>query len=87
MLFTAAKVAHLGWLPQGQLERARRVEGMVSQMEREGFGSCRNYRECEAVCPKEIGIDVIGWMNRELRQAASGRLRPELPPVKRRRRD
>jgi succinate dehydrogenase / fumarate reductase iron-sulfur subunit len=77
MLFTAAKVVHLGLLPQGQVERSRRVQGMVSQMEREGFGSCRNYRECEAICPKEIGIDAIGWLNRELRHSVRGVLRSE----------
>ena len=75
MLFTGAKVAHLGLLPQGQPERATRAERMVAQMEREGFGSCRNYGECEAACPKEIGIDVIGWLNRDFRRAVLGRSR------------
>lgn len=84
MLFAGAKVAHLGMLPQGQMERSRRVLEMVSQMETEGFGSCRNYRECEAACPKEIGIDVISWMNLEYQRAASGRRRA-LPRVLRRR--
>lgn len=62
-LFTSAKVAHLNLLPQGQPERWRRAVGMVDQMEAEGFGSCTNYRECEAVCPKGISIDWIAWMN------------------------
>jgi succinate dehydrogenase / fumarate reductase iron-sulfur subunit len=63
-LFTAAKVAHLGLLPQGQPERYERVEAMVDQME-ELFGSCTNYGECEAACPKEISIDFIALMNRD----------------------
>ena len=63
-LFTAAKVAHLGLLPQGQPERYERVEAMVDQME-ELFGSCTNYGECEAACPKEISIDFIAMLNRD----------------------
>ncbi len=70
MLFTAAKVSHLALLPQGQPERYQRVRRMVEQMEAEGFGSCRNYGECEAVCPKEISIKFIGRMNREYLRAA-----------------
>ena len=65
MLYTSAKVAHLGLLPQGQPERFERVQNMVHQMEDEGFGSCRNYAECEAACPKEISIKFIGKMNRD----------------------
>lgn len=68
-LFTAAKVAHLGLLPQGQPERFQRVVEMVEQMEEEGFGSCTNYRECEAVCPKGISIDWIARMNRDYLRA------------------
>jgi succinate dehydrogenase / fumarate reductase iron-sulfur subunit len=67
-LFTAAKIAHLGLLPQGQPERFRRVEQMVDTMER-FFGSCTNHGECEGVCPKEIGIDFIALMNRDYRRA------------------
>jgi succinate dehydrogenase / fumarate reductase, iron-sulfur subunit len=63
-LFTAAKVAHLGLLPQGQPERFERVEAMVDQME-DLFGSCTNYGECEAACPKEISIDFIAMLNRD----------------------
>ncbi|MGH9033230.1 MAG: succinate dehydrogenase/fumarate reductase iron-sulfur subunit [Acidimicrobiia bacterium] len=63
-LFTAAKVAHLGLLPQGQPERYGRVVAMVDQME-ELFGSCTNMGECEAACPKEISIDFIALMNRD----------------------
>ncbi len=65
MLYTAAKVSHLGLLPQGQPERATRVRNMVDQMQAEGFGSCRNYGECEAQCPKEISIQFIGQLNRD----------------------
>ena len=65
MLYTSAKVSHLGLLPQGQPERFERVQNMVHQMEAEGFGSCSNYAECEAACPKEISIKFIGQMNRD----------------------
>ena len=68
-LFTAAKVSHLGLVPQGQPERYRRVAAMVRQMEEEGFGSCSNHQECEVVCPKGIGIDVIARMNRDFVKA------------------
>jgi succinate dehydrogenase / fumarate reductase, iron-sulfur subunit len=63
-LFTAAKVAHLGLLPQGQPERWTRVEAMVETMERY-FGSCTNHGECEAACPKSISLDFIALMNRD----------------------
>ncbi len=69
MLYTAAKVSHLGLLPQGQPERYSRVRGMVEQMQKERFGSCRNYAECEAACPKEISIKFIGRMNRDYLRA------------------
>src|SRR3989440_5810988 len=65
MLFVAAKVSHLGLLPQGQPERARRVRKMVTQMDAEGFGNCSNYFECEAACPKEISVEFIARMNRD----------------------
>lgn len=64
-LFVAAKVSHLGLMPQGQPERDRRVRAMVAQMDREGFGSCTVTGSCEAVCPKEISIDFIARMNRD----------------------
>lgn len=63
-LFTAAKVSHLGLLPQGQPERYERVVKMVEVME-SYFGSCTLFRECEAVCPKEISISFIARMNRD----------------------
>jgi succinate dehydrogenase / fumarate reductase iron-sulfur subunit len=70
MLFTGAKVAHLGVLPQGQVERSRRVLAMVAQMDEEGFGGCTNIGECAAVCPKEIKLDVIAQLNRDLLRAS-----------------
>jgi len=70
MLFVAAKVAHLGSLPQGQPERYRRVRRMVEAMEQEGFGHCSNHYECEAACPKGISIEYIAQLNRDLRRAA-----------------
>jgi succinate dehydrogenase / fumarate reductase iron-sulfur subunit len=65
MLFVAAKVSHLGLLPQGQPERYRRVKAMVKQMDAEGFGACTVTGSCEAVCPKEISLDFIARMNRD----------------------
>jgi succinate dehydrogenase / fumarate reductase iron-sulfur subunit len=64
-LFTAAKITHLGMLPQGQPERARRVLAMVARMDEEGFGNCSWHGECQAVCPKSISIDTIARMNRD----------------------
>ena len=64
-LFVAAKVAHLGLLPQGQAERHRRVVSMVETAQQEEFGSCTNHRECEAACPKGISIRWIARMNRD----------------------
>jgi succinate dehydrogenase / fumarate reductase, iron-sulfur subunit len=69
MLFTAAKVAHLGLLPHGQPERWRRVRGMVARHDAEGFGHCSNHGECEAVCPKGIGLNFISFLNADLRTA------------------
>src|SRR5215211_2060485 len=64
-LFTAAKISHLGQLPQGQPERYRRATRMVAQMDAEGFGHCTLYGECQDACPKEISIDNISRMNRD----------------------
>ncbi len=69
MLFTAAKVSHLSYLPQGQTERYQRVVDMVAQMDAELFGGCTNHGECEAVCPKDIKLDFIARMNGELIKA------------------
>ena len=68
-LFTSAKISHLALLPQGQPERAKRVVAMVERHDAEGFGSCSNEGECEAVCPKEIPITNIARMNREYLKA------------------
>jgi succinate dehydrogenase / fumarate reductase iron-sulfur subunit len=65
MLYTAAKIAHLGLLPQGQPERRARVLNMTREMDEEGFGACSNHAECEAACPKEISIRFIAAMNRD----------------------
>ncbi|MED5384696.1 MAG: succinate dehydrogenase/fumarate reductase iron-sulfur subunit [Cyanobacteriota bacterium] len=64
-LFVAAKLAHLGQLPQGQPERGKRSRAMQERMQQEGFGSCSSNLECEAVCPQEISADWISWMHRE----------------------
>jgi succinate dehydrogenase / fumarate reductase, iron-sulfur subunit len=69
-LFTAAKITHLGLLPQGQPERARRARRMVEQMDIEGFGGCTLYGECQEACPKLISIDTITRMNRDYLRAA-----------------
>ena len=68
-LFLGAKIAHLGLLPQGQPERDTRVVAMVAQAAAEGFGACTNIGECEAVCPKEIKLEVIARMNRDFLHA------------------
>jgi succinate dehydrogenase / fumarate reductase iron-sulfur subunit len=64
-LFTGAKIAHLGYLPQGQPERGRRALAMISQMDLEHFGSCTLFGECQLACPKQISIDVIARMNKD----------------------
>jgi succinate dehydrogenase / fumarate reductase iron-sulfur subunit len=65
-LFVGAKITHLGELPQGQAERDHRVVNMVAQHDAEGFGGCTNIGECTAACPKEIPLDVIAQMNKDL---------------------
>jgi succinate dehydrogenase / fumarate reductase iron-sulfur subunit len=69
-LFTAAKVSHLGLLPQGQSERYRRALSMVAQMDLEDFGGCSLFGECQAACPKEISIDFIARMHRDYMRAS-----------------
>jgi len=69
-LFLSAKVAQLSYLPQGGPERGRRAMAMIAQMDEEGFGSCSNHGECEAVCPKEISIENIARMRREYMKGA-----------------
>ncbi|MDP7693353.1 MAG: succinate dehydrogenase/fumarate reductase iron-sulfur subunit, partial [Vicinamibacterales bacterium] len=73
MLFTAAKAGHLALLPQGQAERMSRTRRMVAQMDEEGFGTCTNHGACETVCPKEIGIDFIARLNRDVIKASFSR--------------
>jgi succinate dehydrogenase / fumarate reductase iron-sulfur subunit len=68
-LFTGAKISHLGILPQGQPERDERALNMVAQVKNEMFGSCTNIGECEAVCPKDIKLEVIARMNRDYLRA------------------
>jgi succinate dehydrogenase / fumarate reductase iron-sulfur subunit len=70
MLFVAAKVTHLGVLPQGQPERHERALAMVAQMDAEGFGSCTNHGECTAACPKGIPVEFIGRLNADFLAAA-----------------
>jgi len=70
MLFAAAKVSHLSFLPQGHPERDSRVLRMVNKMDAEGFGNCTNTYECEAVCPAEISASFIAKLNREYAGAA-----------------
>jgi succinate dehydrogenase / fumarate reductase iron-sulfur subunit len=72
-LFTAAKISHLGKLPQGQPERDRRALRMVEQMDDEGFGHCTLYGECQDACPKEISIDNIARMNHDFAFATARR--------------
>lgn len=69
MLFTSAKISHLNLLPQGEPEKDQRTIRMVEQMDKEGFGNCTNYAECQAACPKEISIQFIAKMNRDLIRA------------------
>ena len=69
MLFTSAKIGHLGLLPQGQPERNSRARDMVAQMEAEQFGNCTNHGACQKACPKEISVDFIARLNRDLFKA------------------
>jgi succinate dehydrogenase / fumarate reductase iron-sulfur subunit len=68
-LFTGAKIAHLGLLPQGQPERPLRVLSMTAQAQREGFGHCTSIGECASVCPAGIQLEVISRMNRDFLRA------------------
>jgi succinate dehydrogenase / fumarate reductase iron-sulfur subunit len=73
MLFTAAKITHLGLMPQGQPERDSRVLGMIAAHDEAGFGGCTNAGECTAVCPKGIPLTTIGRLNRDFLKASSKR--------------
>ena len=81
MLFTGAKVTHLNLLPQGEPERFHRARAMVRQHDDEGFGACTNTGECQAVCPQNISIKVIGELNREYRIAMIHKLRERGGPL------
>ena len=70
MLFTAAKISHLSSLPQGQPERHERALSMVARMDQEGFGGCTNHGACQNACPKEINVDVIADLNRDVIHAS-----------------
>ena len=70
MLFTAAKVMHLGFLPQGQPERYDRVVNMLAQHDAEGFGGCTNVGSCHDACPKEVPLELISLLNRDLMKAS-----------------
>jgi succinate dehydrogenase / fumarate reductase, iron-sulfur subunit len=78
MLFTSAKITHLNTLPQGEPQRDQRTLSMVVAMANEYFGSCTNHGECEAICPKEIPLEFIGKMNRDLIRATWHRHREPL---------
>jgi succinate dehydrogenase / fumarate reductase iron-sulfur subunit len=79
MLFTAAKAAHLGLLPQGQPERWRRVLAMMERMDGEGFGGCTNFGECLAACPKEISLANIARLNADYLKATLVSREPARP--------
>ena len=65
-LFTSAKIAHLNMLPQGEPEKYKRATAMVTAMDDAMFGACSNHEECEATCPKGIGVEYISQMNKNL---------------------
>ena len=69
-LFTAAKIGHLGMLPQGRPERYGRVRSMVASMDAEGFGNCTNHGACQNACPKEISVDFIARLNLDLMRSS-----------------
>jgi succinate dehydrogenase / fumarate reductase iron-sulfur subunit len=69
MLFTSAKIGHLGFLPQGQPERLDRALSMVQVHDDEGFGNCTNHGACQNACPKGISVDFIARLNRDLVRA------------------
>jgi succinate dehydrogenase / fumarate reductase iron-sulfur subunit len=80
-LFTSAKVAHMGYLPQGQPERLARALAMGNQARAEGFGHCTTIGECEAVCPAGIKLEVIARMNKDFVKAALGGRANEVAPL------
>lgn len=62
----AASAPSAPWLS----ELHERALGIVDRMEHEGFGSCTNYPECEAVCPKRMKVKWIARMNRDYLKAS-----------------
>ena len=76
-LFTAAKISHLGLLPQGKPEHNERVINMVAQQDREGFGGCTNIGQCSASCPKGISMETISRLNHDLLGALRAGARPK----------
>ena len=81
MLFTGAKVTHLNLLPQGEPERFHRARAMVAPARRRGLRRLHQHGECQAVCPQEISIKVIGELNREYRNAMIHKLRERRGPL------
>ncbi|MEU4564515.1 succinate dehydrogenase/fumarate reductase iron-sulfur subunit [Actinoplanes sp. NPDC023936] len=73
MLYTAAKITHLGLMPQGQPERDSRVIDMLQAQDDAGFGGCTNMGECAEVCPKGIPLSLIGRLNSDYRKALTKR--------------
>jgi succinate dehydrogenase / fumarate reductase, iron-sulfur subunit len=69
MLFSGAKVSQLALLPQGKIEAAKRVQEMVAEMDRLGFGNCSNTYACEAECPKLVNRSHIARMNLQFLKA------------------
>lgn len=65
MLFVSAKVSQMALLPQGKVEKTKRVQKMVARMDELGFGNCTNTYACEMECPKEISVTNIARLNRE----------------------
>ena len=70
-LFTAAKITHLGLLPQGQPERYDRARAHgARRWTWRASAHCTLYGECQEACPKEISIDTITRMNRDFLRAS-----------------
>lgn len=72
-LFVGAKLAHLAKLPIPAAERGRRAAIMVEESDRL-FGPCSLHGECAEVCPADIPLVAVSYVNRErLRRAVVGR--------------
>ena len=68
-LHSAPRSPTSAMLPQGQPERDARVVDMLDQHDEEGFGGCTNIGDCATACPKEIPLDVISQLNKDLRHS------------------